>query len=786
MEKNWVDPQHYAFKVDFNGHLPVTNYGSTAAELNETDADVTWTITGWGQTVLCGSHTYDHNSGIVTLTVRNDGEYRKFPADIAVNPQESFTGQMKTELKAYTYQVAHQANNTYPATPALPSAGTLLTAVLHEIDWNATEGLMFGFWGGKANVNGTQHFQPIYVPKSYFSSKDELKVRARFQLTSADGTVINSNWGATSSIYKTLVPNVHIELKDVTSNGTHRFGASFTNFIEGSTISLQKTSTDDPTQLITASPLLQENFDENGVEKSLKHRQIETSIVPGKFEDMLLHPINPIWGSILEPTYTVKVLVEDRNGTMTADGSAIYEHEATASILFDKNFVPPALGAAHVLEPMPEKRNFKLSFSSRHTPNNNTITGIHVTIKSRDPLATQTEVERRRRKILGMPELLERTVVDKVIPFDQAADSLLSNEEFQSEIHELIASEELYAAEYQATASPIFENSFNGNTQFQSTYHKFLVKGGTMSIINGIRYAKVPKIMSAKLLPDKVSLADAGLPSFDTMMHVDRFDASNLTSVHVIEVKVNTGGEFAEQGIFEYADLQTNGVAKRAVGYPVYNPFGANPGYSGAVYFIGFGGMKTNPQLMSGGGHISELSDPYNSHGVNTIGADGTPLLGMEDEMAVHTISRQDNPLNMYTAWSNLFEHTTKIYMWLKPTNLAGPFDGMIMYAGRNQTVVNTIEINDQAEINLLNAQAAALVSSTYDKAVSGLENLQTIKEEQQEVVDDKKAERDAVQMSYDGAVLQLDSAKATEASIRAQYANATNSLVVALSLIHI
>ena len=117
---NWIDPEQYSLKIDMAGNMNVyTNSGATVVE-----AATQWTITGWAQTVLRGSIDITSVPGTTRLVVFNR-EYRNFPAGINANPQESFTGQMYTEVAAYSFSGA----------PGDLTTGTALTV---EIDTSYT------------------------------------------------------------------------------------------------------------------------------------------------------------------------------------------------------------------------------------------------------------------------------------------------------------------------------------------------------------------------------------------------------------------------------------------------------------------------------------------------------------------------------------------------------------------------------------------------------------------------------------------------------------------------
>jgi hypothetical protein len=115
---NWTDPEYYSLKIDMAGNMNVYTYqGATVVE-----PATQWTITGWGQTVLRGS--VEVVGGVTKLVVK-DREYRAFPNAFNVNPQETFVGQMYTEVASYSFAGA----------PGDLAEGTQLTV---EIDTSYT------------------------------------------------------------------------------------------------------------------------------------------------------------------------------------------------------------------------------------------------------------------------------------------------------------------------------------------------------------------------------------------------------------------------------------------------------------------------------------------------------------------------------------------------------------------------------------------------------------------------------------------------------------------------
>jgi len=121
---NWTDPGDYSLVVNTAGNMKVYTYASAAngGSTYVEESGTQWTITGWGQTVLRGSVTTV--GSLTTLTVANQ-EYRPFPADLSVNPQEAFYGSMKTELVSYSFS-------------GTLGAGTALTATIDTANSDAT------------------------------------------------------------------------------------------------------------------------------------------------------------------------------------------------------------------------------------------------------------------------------------------------------------------------------------------------------------------------------------------------------------------------------------------------------------------------------------------------------------------------------------------------------------------------------------------------------------------------------------------------------------------------
>jgi len=92
---NWMDPEYYVVTISEDGGLPAWSYSD--AEEDE-DADLQWTITGWGQTILGGSI----EDGRLVVTT----DYRPFDADSYVNNVEVFEGSILQEVIAYTFDGA--------------------------------------------------------------------------------------------------------------------------------------------------------------------------------------------------------------------------------------------------------------------------------------------------------------------------------------------------------------------------------------------------------------------------------------------------------------------------------------------------------------------------------------------------------------------------------------------------------------------------------------------------------------------------------------------------------
>ena len=93
---NWHDPQHYFLSIDPNCMLAAYSY---TTEHSNMDANLCWTITGWGQTILGGRFS----EGILNVTTG----YRPFDINAHVNIQEQFPSRsIRTEVVALKYDVA--------------------------------------------------------------------------------------------------------------------------------------------------------------------------------------------------------------------------------------------------------------------------------------------------------------------------------------------------------------------------------------------------------------------------------------------------------------------------------------------------------------------------------------------------------------------------------------------------------------------------------------------------------------------------------------------------------
>jgi len=139
---NWVDPEYYALKIDANGNLPVYTYGSEVGDFE--DGLVQWTITGWGQTVLRG--TIDTTTQGKTILVVKNQEYRQFSSALNVNPQESFTGTMYTDVVSYTFDGAVEDFTT----------GKVLTVTTSPTAPNNPVGLQEEFYGSAVTTYSSE------------------------------------------------------------------------------------------------------------------------------------------------------------------------------------------------------------------------------------------------------------------------------------------------------------------------------------------------------------------------------------------------------------------------------------------------------------------------------------------------------------------------------------------------------------------------------------------------------------------------------------------------------
>jgi len=92
---NWMDPEYYVVTISESGGLPAWSYSDLEEDV---DADLQWTITGWGQTILGGSI----EAGRLVVTT----DYRPFDADAYVNNVEVFEGNILQEVIAYTFDGA--------------------------------------------------------------------------------------------------------------------------------------------------------------------------------------------------------------------------------------------------------------------------------------------------------------------------------------------------------------------------------------------------------------------------------------------------------------------------------------------------------------------------------------------------------------------------------------------------------------------------------------------------------------------------------------------------------
>ncbi|MDG2426755.1 MAG: hypothetical protein P8M07_09240, partial [Flavobacteriales bacterium] len=117
---NWTDPEYYVMTISEAGGLPAWNYSEDEAD--EMDADLQWTITGWGQTILGG--TIEPGRLVVTT------DYRPFDADAYVNDIEVFEGNILQEVIAYTFDgaAADIGSGTQLGVELLEDGANVLTA----------------------------------------------------------------------------------------------------------------------------------------------------------------------------------------------------------------------------------------------------------------------------------------------------------------------------------------------------------------------------------------------------------------------------------------------------------------------------------------------------------------------------------------------------------------------------------------------------------------------------------------------------------------------------------
>ena len=94
---NWTDPQYYFMAISEAGGLAAWSYGDNNLE-EDLNADLQWTVTGWGQTIWGG--TIEDGRLVVTTG------YRPFDATEMVNDVEVFSGVRNMELLAYTFNGA--------------------------------------------------------------------------------------------------------------------------------------------------------------------------------------------------------------------------------------------------------------------------------------------------------------------------------------------------------------------------------------------------------------------------------------------------------------------------------------------------------------------------------------------------------------------------------------------------------------------------------------------------------------------------------------------------------
>jgi len=124
-QNNWTDPWEYVLKIDPAGGLSTWAYPNTT-QADSGDPAIQWTLTGWGQTILAGSIVGNK------LVVSPTGTYRPFDAASMVNDVEVFTGNVATEVLAYTFtgDVGDIGDGSVLGVQLVPVPGAVLLGML--------------------------------------------------------------------------------------------------------------------------------------------------------------------------------------------------------------------------------------------------------------------------------------------------------------------------------------------------------------------------------------------------------------------------------------------------------------------------------------------------------------------------------------------------------------------------------------------------------------------------------------------------------------------------------
>jgi len=92
---NFSDNEDYVFNINLAGGLTLYEYEGLVQTTG--GSNIKWTLTGWHQTILAGDIVGN------ALVVVPAGTYRPFEGDPPVNNVEIFSGNVATEVLAYTF-----------------------------------------------------------------------------------------------------------------------------------------------------------------------------------------------------------------------------------------------------------------------------------------------------------------------------------------------------------------------------------------------------------------------------------------------------------------------------------------------------------------------------------------------------------------------------------------------------------------------------------------------------------------------------------------------------------